>query len=141
MRLPKLLWLTVFMLGACGTAVPNEQPTVQTPFDEITSLAVPTVEVPTMEPITANPPPEVFASNRRVPTDEEYAISTLIPFDGIRPIYDPTFVSASEAPYDDDELVMGVAWGGEAKAYSVTVLRFREMVNDELAGIPTLVTW
>jgi hypothetical protein len=41
----------------------------------------------------------------------------------------------------DDELVLGVAWDGEAKAYPITVLRFREMVNDELAGIPTLVTW
>ena len=37
--------------------------------------------------------------------------------------------------------IMGVAIEGEAKAYSVTVLRFREMVNDELAGWPILVTW
>ncbi len=30
---------------------------------------------------------------------------------------------------------------GEAKAYPVSVLRFREMINDELAGIPILVSW
>ena len=37
--------------------------------------------------------------------------------------------------------VIGISLDGEAKAYPISVLRFREMVNDELAGIPTLVTW
>lgn len=69
------------------------------------------------------------------------AFSQLIPFDGIYPVYAPAFVGAEEAPYADDELVLGVAWEGEAKAYSISVLRFREMVNDELAGTPTLVTY
>lgn len=74
--------------------------------------------------------------------DEVYQeFPQLLPFDGIRPVYDPEFVSAADAPLAEDELVMGVALGGEAKAYPVSVLRFREMVNDELGGIPTLVTW
>jgi hypothetical protein len=41
----------------------------------------------------------------------------------------------------EDELILGVAIDGQAKAYPITVLRSREMVNDELAGIPLLVTW
>jgi hypothetical protein len=41
----------------------------------------------------------------------------------------------------DDELILGIAIGSQAKAYPITVLRFREMVDDELAGIPILVTW
>lgn len=65
----------------------------------------------------------------------------LIPRDGIRPIYEPQFRPAGEAPLVDEELVIGVAHDGEAKAYPISVLRFREMVNDRLAGIPTLVTW
>jgi len=65
----------------------------------------------------------------------------LIPFDGILPIYQPQFVPAGEAPLLEDELVMGVVLRGEAKAYPVSVLRFREMVDDELAGWPILVTW
>lgn len=65
----------------------------------------------------------------------------LLPFDGIKPIYDPQFVPASEAPLQDEELIMGVAWEGKAKAYPVTVLRTREMVNDEMAGVPYLVSW
>jgi len=48
---------------------------------------------------------------------------------------------AAESPLFDDDLVMGVAIEGEAKAYPVSVLRFREMVDDELSGIPILVTW
>jgi hypothetical protein len=62
-------------------------------------------------------------------------------FDAIPPLYDPEFATADEAPLDDDELVMGVEVEGEAKAYPITVLRSREMVNDELGGIPILATW
>jgi len=65
----------------------------------------------------------------------------LLPRDGIRPIYEPDFVGAPDSPLDENELVMGVAIQGEAKAYPVTVLRFREMVDDELGGLPILVTW
>ena len=79
--------------------------------------------------------------NRRVDDPNDYFFSQLLPFDGIRPVYDPQFVEAADSPLQDDELVLGVAWDGEAKAYPITVLQFREMVNDELAGIPTLVTW
>ena len=125
-------------LSACVTAVPIQQTEFETPFDEITSVAAPTTE--TTETASAAIPDNP-AINNRVITDEEYSFPSLIPFDGIRPIYEPVFVTANEAAYQDDELVMGVAFGNEAKAYPVTVLRFREMVNDELAGIPILVTW
>ena len=89
------------------------------------------------------PPPQVSqpATNRRVDVGEIGRFPQLIPFDGIRPVYQPEFAPASEAPLEDSELVIGIALDGEAKAYPITVLRFREMVNDELAGIPTLVTW
>jgi hypothetical protein len=76
------------------------------------------------------------------PTDmPEYTWNQLLSRDGIAPIYEPEFVPASESGYKDDELVMGVAINGEAKAYPVGVLNGREMVNDELAGTPILVTW
>ncbi len=65
----------------------------------------------------------------------------LLPFDGIKPVYDPQFISPEEANLQGSELIMGVAWNGEAKAYPVTVLRIREMVNDEMAGVPYLVSW
>jgi hypothetical protein len=78
--------------------------------------------------------------NRRVEVPEVH-VNWLLPWDGIRPVYNPEFATAEEAPLKDDELVIGISLDGEAKAYPITVLRFREMVNDEMAGIPTLVTW
>ena len=70
-----------------------------------------------------------------------YNFPQLIPPDGIRPVYAPTFAPASQVELQDEELILGVAIQGQAKAYPITVLRHREMVNDELAGIPMLVTW
>lgn len=83
----------------------------------------------------------------------EYEFIQMMDFDAIRPIYEPEFLQPSQVELleDDalisenllekDDLVLGVAWDGEAKAYPIWVLWTREMVNDELAGIPILVTW
>lgn len=84
------------------------------------------------------------ASPPAIPTDpaphlEEYQFS--LGFDSIMPVYEPEFAPAEKAPLVDEELVIGVAWQGEAKAYPISVLRFREIVNDELGKTPVLVTW
>jgi hypothetical protein len=71
----------------------------------------------------------------------EYTWAQLLSRDAILPIYDPEFVTADEAPYSDDELVMGVVVGEDAKAYPIGPLNHREIVNDELGGIPILVTF
>ena len=81
------------------------------------------------------------AINRRVLMEEDIFFPTLMPYDAIRPIYEPEFTLSSSAPLEDDELVIGISLNGEAKAYPITVLRSREMVNDELGGLPILVTW
>ena len=64
----------------------------------------------------------------------------LLSRDGIAPIYDPRFVSATKASFRDNDLVMGVTIDGENKAYPVGMLNFREMVVDELGGVSILVT-
>lgn len=101
--------------------------------------------VPRAQEVTSEPPsptlPTSVRKNNRVFDPKPYAYSPLISFDGIRPVYDPQFVNAARAPLMDGELVMGVTLSGQAKAFPITVLRFREMVDDELAGIPILVTW
>jgi len=89
-----------------------------------------------VETSTASP-----ALNVRVVDQKTYNYTPLIPRDGIMPIYEPIFVSATQAPLLDEELVMGLTLSGESKAYPITVLRHREMVNDQLGGIPMLVTW
>jgi hypothetical protein len=73
--------------------------------------------------------------------DDSYSFAISLGFDSIQPVYSPEFAPVAEAPLDDEELVLGIAWKGEAKAYPISVLRYREIVDDELAGIPTLVTW
>lgn len=61
--------------------------------------------------------------------------------DDILPIYHPRFLPAAQARLHDDDLVMGVAIGDQAKAYPITILNGREMVNDGIGGVPILVTW
>lgn len=61
--------------------------------------------------------------------------------DDIRPIYRPKFVAAEEADLAPTELVMGVEVAEHARAYPVTILRLREMVNDQIADTPLLISW
>jgi hypothetical protein len=89
-------------------------------------------------PAITSPPPVTVETE---PATPEYQWNQLLMRDGIAPIYEPEFVPAGKSGYKDDELVMGVAIDGEAKAYPVGLLNGREMVNDELAGTPILVTW
>ena len=80
--------------------------------------------------------------------DRELEIITILPFDAIPAIFNPTFVSAAEAQdggpgqsYEPDEKVLGVEIDGDARAYSVPMLSRHEVVNDTVGGIPIAVTW
>lgn len=37
--------------------------------------------------------------------------------------------------------MIGLSLNGDAQAYPVAILPFLEMVNDDVGGIPVLVTW
>lgn len=65
----------------------------------------------------------------------------VLPRDAIRPVYQPRFTTAADIDWPDDADVIGVSIEGQAKAYPVSFLNFREMVLDELAGEPLLVSW
>lgn len=65
----------------------------------------------------------------------------ILPRDAIRPVYDPTFVTADGVNWPDNTDVIGVEINGEAKAYPVDHLNGRELVVDELGGEPILVSW
>ncbi len=79
--------------------------------------------------------------NERETHLREYRWSQLLARDSIFPVYNPQFAPADVAPYDDDELVIGLEINGEAKAYAIGPLNSREIVNDTLGGVPILVTW
>ncbi len=62
--------------------------------------------------------------------------------DGIPAIDNPRFVSAADrSNLADDEPVIGLVIGEEAKAYSLRVLMWHEIVNDVAGGIPVTVTY
>jgi hypothetical protein len=114
-----VIWFSfvVFLVSACYAVIPQE--------------------VDSMEYTPEN-------NQKNHPSPPAYNIpgwNQLLSFDAIRPVYDPHFISPEDANLQEDELIMGVAWDGEAKAYPVSVLRSREMVNDEMAGVPYLVSW
>jgi len=61
--------------------------------------------------------------------------------DAIPPIYEPAFVNATKAGWDVDTLVVGLEINGDARAYPVSYLNRREIVNDHVGNTPVLVTW
>lgn len=75
--------------------------------------------------------------------EREMRIVTLLPKDGILAIFNPRFLTAKEGDewYAEDELVIGVAFNGEARAYSIPYLGSREIVNDTVGGRKIAVTW
>ena len=132
----RVILIIIFAAAACSTGV-VELPS--TPMDGNLSTTEADDAI-----VTLTPDVELDGEiqiNKRIDDPNTYSFAQLLPFDGIRPVYDPQFVTASESPLQEDELILGIALEGESKAYPITVLRHREMVNDELAGIPILVTW
>lgn len=54
----------------------------------------------------------------------------------------PEVVSAAKATWlSADELVLGVAWNGEARAYPISQMAYHHIANDEIGGKPFLVTY
>lgn len=82
-------------------------------------------------------------SNDSFPNYDQYEIITLLPFDAIPAIDNPEFLSADQADseYAPDELVIGVEFNGEARAYSINYLSRHEIVNDTVGGRQIAVTW
>ena len=74
---------------------------------------------------------------------QELEIVTLLGFDAIPAILDPSFVTAEQADdwMEPGEPVLGVSINGEHRAYSVRMLSRHEIVNDIVGGIPVAVTW
>jgi hypothetical protein len=73
----------------------------------------------------------------------DFTIVTVLPRDAIAAIDNPKFIPAEEAneSYEEDELVLGVEFNGEARAYSIPMLSSHEIVNDSVGGVKIAVTW
>ena len=78
--------------------------------------------------------------NAIVPKDE--ILSGGPPKDGIPALLHPKFVRPDKAAFlTNNDQVIGVAMGGEAKAYPIKILNWHEAVNDALGGEPIVVTF
>ncbi len=73
----------------------------------------------------------------------DYNVVTVLPRDAIPAIDNPKFSTVDEANerYAEDELVLGVEFNGEARAYSIPMLSSHEIVNDTVGGVKIAVTW
>ena len=113
--------------GPTPTSTPIQSATLE-PFQVESTPDAPvptTAQAPT--PITPLPPPAIEAFSRRTP---------FVPLDN------PIFLSSSEATYlEDDELVLGLEFGGEARAYPTQMMWYHHIVNDTVAGQPILITY
>jgi ABC-type Fe3+-hydroxamate transport system substrate-binding protein len=133
-------WLgTLFLLllaacaGSGATAVsPNNTATTASSSPTAAAAVAETVDPPA-------PPPERISADKYA----DYEIITLLPRDAIPAIDNPQFLSAADANefYDPDELIIGVEFNGDARAYSVPFLSNHEIVNDTVGGVKIAVTW
>ena len=85
------------------------------------------------------PDPQIRSIDLRIDTGFDEREKLLR--DAISPIYSPKYVTVAESTLADDELVMGIDINGESRAMPVGLMRFREIVNDVIGGVPILATW
>ena len=63
-------------------------------------------------------------------------------FDAIRPLDSPSYDEAEGGSWlEAEDLVIGYVSGGEAYAYPHKILNFHEIVNDNIDGVPVLVSY
>ncbi len=96
------------------------------------------IAIPSPGPSSGGTPQSV---NRLVPTDQ--IVSGGPPPDGIPSIDSPKFISAANATFlsDSYDVVIGVHYNGEARAYPLLILVWHEIVNDVVGGLPLAITY
>ncbi len=114
---------------ACGTS--SDAPT--TPANE----AAPTTAIePQSDSPPLRPPGRGLAPGAPGAPDGAGRISRFVPLDN------PAIVTAAEATFlQPDDRVLGVAAGGESRAYPISMMTFHHVANDEVGGLPVLVTF
>ncbi len=132
--------------GAAGAASPATAESAATAPPEPESQAAPAnnTDQPAAEPAPADSDTGAVQQNEVVDRDySQFEIITLLPEDAIPAIDNPSFLTAAEADseYAPDELILGVEFNGEARAYSVNLLSRHEIVNDTVGGRQIAVTW
>ncbi len=104
--------------------------------DGTTATALPVPAAPTAVDTAAAVSPDPPAATEQDSTGLSSSRRGFVPLDN------PSFLAALEAGHlGAEELVLGVEWAGEVRAYPVRMLRFHHIVNDTVGGNPLLVTY
>jgi hypothetical protein len=137
------------VVAACSTDGGSEGSAAEPPSDSSPSVAAPT------DPTAV--PPDIDLSIASVPLEEVYfdtfdggsvKLSDSTPelrsrlLDAIPPIDAPVYGDANAGDWlDPTDPVLGYVAGDQAYAYPFKILNFHEIVNDELDGIPVLISY
>ena len=127
-----------------GSAASGAQGDVQEPsgFDTGTPREVEQVAASPAEDVPSALDDPRQDSFREPLVDPDEVRSGGPPPDGIPSIDEPKFLRPDEVGFvADEEPVLALDVGGEARAYPVQVLIWHEIVNDTIAGIPVAVTY
>jgi hypothetical protein len=90
--------------------------------------------------VSAGPDNGFDLSNSTLPREQIYHGGP--PKDGIPAISDPKMIAPAEADYlEPADRVLGIEFGGEARAYPIPILNWHEIVNDEIDGRRFAVTF
>ena len=57
------------------------------------------------------------------------------------PVLNPAFAAAKEAGIEDDDMVLAVDLGSQARAYPIRMLAYHHIVNDRVGGVPIVATY
>ncbi len=135
------------VLAGCAGQAETEATTFPSPGLTSTPVPLPSL-VPTVDASQHSVPLEAIVFDtfrpihRAVPFPEasDSLISSLV--DRIPPIHDPKYEAAAQATWlDEEDVILGYSSGGQAWAYPVRILNFHEIVNDDLAGEPLLISY
>jgi len=74
-----------------------------------------------------------------IPTDK--IVSGGVARDGIPALTNPQVGRAEGSVMGDEERVLGLVVGGQARAYPIGILWWHEVINDTLGGLPVLVSY
>jgi hypothetical protein len=129
----RILLTTGFSALALGLALPVPAPAwAQSQSRPAQTQSAPSGSSPAMRPTA---PPELVIQGD--------PLMKLLPRDAIASVDDPVMVpaAAGDSFMRDEEMVLGVFSGGQARAYSTWHLDRHEIVNDRLGETPIAATW
>ena len=131
--------LLALALGACGEEPPKASSPTTITNSQSSRLqpSVPT-HAPTSQSIAEQTPTLTPAPSSRASA----AGSTFSRMTPCVPLDQPAFLAAGEGGYlPGEDLVLGLEWMGEARAYPIRMLTYHHIVNDVVAARPLLVTY